>query len=769
MSNTKYRIKLLALFMSLVFTEAVAQPACRFEHYSTADGLPQYTIMDMLQDKRGFMWFATWDGLSKFDGYHFRNFKVQPGDSYVMRSNRIECLREDKFGNIYIRSYDGEAHCFNPRTETFQGIHPVEGLGKDIFHLSTMESTPSGRFWLLSDQNGCVCILDSLFHRQAYNRNLGNLKGQCVHSVLEDRAGNSWLLTDNGLNLIPAGQTKGFSYFFENNTGKSVRKQDFFRAIELKNEILFGSMDGRIWKYRKKDGKFALMQLKASSNVIDFKSLPGGIVLIVTAHDGLFNLNPQTGVFTALQMKGASIPKSTGIIRTYLIKNKQLWIETSQLGIYKYDLPSGQLRNYLIPTEDETTVTYPPKTVVMEDKNGRLWIQPKGGGFSLYHPAKDELGAFYNAQSAGDWRFSNLVHSAYTDRQGNLWISTRSHGLEKVVFDKNFFQTETVNTTKNAVVANDVRVVFEDKDGNLFVSTKDRRIHIYDKNQKQLGHLGLDGNIHPDASMPNVVYCITQDRAGNIWMGTKGSGLLCFQGDGIKRKWHSELFQRNEADLYSLSDNKVYSIYQDKRGHIWVGTYDGGLNLVQQTKDGHIRFINHRNILRNYPIETASQVRFITENKRGQLCIGTTGGMIMFPTHFATPENIRYHQFTRMPDNKKSLSGNDVHGICNTSKGDMFLVTFGGGVNKAIAYDDKGYPTTFESFTSQNGLPSDVTLSIVEDNLGMLWISSENNLIRLNPKLLVFETFAEIKRLMAMQNFSEASTCKLKSGKIIFG
>jgi ligand-binding sensor domain-containing protein len=92
-----------------------AQPlSCYFEHYSIEDGLPQYTIMDILQDNKGFMWFATWDGISKFDGHTFKNYKVQSGDTYHMNSNRIESFSEDKYGNIWLRSYDGAAHCFDP-------------------------------------------------------------------------------------------------------------------------------------------------------------------------------------------------------------------------------------------------------------------------------------------------------------------------------------------------------------------------------------------------------------------------------------------------------------------------------------------------------------------------------------------------------------------------------------------------------------------------------------------------------------------------------
>jgi len=758
---------LILLLLSTAPRQAAAQPVCQFTHYSTEDGLPQYTIMDMIQDRNGFMWFATWDGLSKFDGYEFRNYKVQPGDSYVMRSNRIERLFPDKWGNIWFKSYDGEAHCFDIEKETFFGIQPVPGLGESTFLLNTIKIAPSGKVWLLSEQSGCVCILDAKFNRQAYNQNLGNFYGKAVHDVFEDQSGNSWLLTDNGLGLIPPNKTKPFSYFTETRTERETEKQSFFAALERKEEIWFGSGKGRIWKYRKSEGKFALFQLHVNSNVIDFKTLRSGDIVLTTALDGFFLYNHLTGVTTALHPAPGSSAVLGDINEIYVDRHEQFWFNTSMHNTYKLNLKSGIIKNFHISTEDKNAITYPPKSIQIEDKNGRLWVQPWGGGLSLYNPNTDQLEPFYNDPTSSNWRFSNLVHSALSDRQGNLWISTRSHGLEKVVFEKNYFRSQLVNPSINEAEEGEVRAVLEDTEGTLWVSTKDNRLNRYDHNRHLVGRVALDGSVHPDVLLPAAVYCMMQDRQGNIWMGTKGAGIMLFHRSG--KTYKTEQFRNDPSNLYSLSEDKVYSIFQDSQGRIWVGTYDGGLNLVQTGKDGKIQFINHRNNLKNFPIETAGRVRFITEDHRGHLCIGTTGGMLMFSLHFSSPDNIIYHQSCRMPGVLESLNSNDVHGICITRKGEMYLVTFGGGINKAIEFDKDGFPTAFKSFTTLNGLPSDITLSILEDNNGMLWVTTENNLTRMNPRTGVFETFAEIKRLMASRNFSEAANCKLKSGELVFG
>ena len=120
------RLFLLISGVLMSLSPLIAEPMCHIRHYSTEDGLPQYNIMDMLQDRKGYLWLATWDGLSKFNGYNFRNYKAKSGNKYFMKSNRIEKLYEDAYGRIWFKSYDGDTHCFNPSDEEFWGIQSLQ-------------------------------------------------------------------------------------------------------------------------------------------------------------------------------------------------------------------------------------------------------------------------------------------------------------------------------------------------------------------------------------------------------------------------------------------------------------------------------------------------------------------------------------------------------------------------------------------------------------------------------------------------------------------
>jgi ligand-binding sensor domain-containing protein len=147
------KLYFLIFIILLPVFKSFSEPACHFRHYSTEDGLPQFTIMDMLQDKNGFMWFGTWDGLSKFDGYRFWNYKVRPRDTFYLNSNRTEKLFEDKYGRIWFQTYDKEIHCFDQSTKKFWGVQLATNLQKNPFKATRIEiKHKATKGWIVIDQ-----------------------------------------------------------------------------------------------------------------------------------------------------------------------------------------------------------------------------------------------------------------------------------------------------------------------------------------------------------------------------------------------------------------------------------------------------------------------------------------------------------------------------------------------------------------------------------------------------------------------------------------
>ena len=761
----KFRILLLLL---LAISRGYAIPPYHFVHYSMEDGLPQHTVMDMLQDQKGFMWFVTWDGLCKFDGNTFTSYKIYPEDAYYMKNNRIDRIYEDKFGYLWLQAYDGEPHRFDPRTRTYQGLQEIDEYETFSFSSSKLRLMPSGKVWLLSDDTGCICISDSLFTTEVFNSKNGKLNGDHVYEVFEDTSKNSWILTDNGIILVPeqSGQPKKF--FADQPHNKLKKPQSFFCASEWGNSIWFGANDGRIWQYNKKEGSFTLLKTTADSPIIHIENISPDEVLIVTLKNGLqiYDLSSETAkIFNHETVSG--MPACT-ILSCYIDNFQTLWLETELPGVLRFNFSNHSFNYFRM--KDVNYDVYPPNFFIFEDVKGQLWIHPKGGGFSLYNRTEDTLEPLFNGDSYPGNRFSGMYHTAYADRQGNLWLSPRFLKLIKVVFDDKTFTSQLLDPAMQTLSSNDVRAVFEDRDGNCWISTKDGIIRIFDKQGKNLGVLCKNGTVGNGVPVSGVAYCIMQSDNGDIWIGSRGEGIYHLQKQtGNRLVFKINQYKGEENDQYGLSSNSVYSIIQDSKGRIWIGTFGGGLNMLELTTSGKPRFINYRNRLKNYPMKDGNRVRFITESDNGIISVGTTGGLIMFKSDFSAVESIKYRHYLSEPGKSESLSNNNVHYIKNAQDGKMYIATFGGGISLVTEYDREGFPVRFKSYTKRQGLTADITLAIEEDDQHMLWITTENNLARFNPKTESFETFSEIKRLMLTYNFSEASICRFQDGKIMIG
>ena len=126
------------------------------------------------------------------------------------------------------------------------------------------------------------------------------------------------------------------------------------------------------------------------------------------------------------------------------------------------------------------------------------------------------------------------------------------------------------------------------------------------------------------------------------------------------------------------------------KGRIWVATFGGGINYLTHNRGGREIFVNHRNNLKGFPIDNCHKVRFVTGDHRGNIWIATTVGALMVNSDFKKPEDAVFHHYVRVQNDVNSLSNNDVHYILSTRKNELYLVTFGGGLNKLQTIDAAG-------------------------------------------------------------------------------
>ena len=754
--------------------QAQQQQHSFFTHYSTEDGLSQNTVMSMLQDHKDNLWFATWDGINRFDGYNFKTYKARQGNYISLTNNRADRMYEDRYGFLWLLTYDNRVHRFDPKTETFEQV-PAAGEEGSTYNIHAIQVLPDGTVWLLTEHDGAIRVVtlpqkNYTTKSDIYSTKSGLFPADHFYQVYQDKAGNHWLLTDNGLGMIRPGEQQPVNYFVETKGKQDGMNQAFYAVRECEDDICFASDRGRIWCYQKQGGEFRLLELPTKARITSIHTVGNDNTVVTTDSDGFFLCNLKTNKHTHYSPVTCKELSAQPILSAYVDRTSEVWFEQEEPGVVVHFNPAtGVVKREQMRVEYSNADRSRPAFHIHEDIHGHIWVHPYGGGFSYFDRERNCLVPLYDDLGSNNWRFSNKIHAAFSDKQGNLWLCTHSKGLEKVTFRNVPFSMLTPVPHEYESLSNEVRSVCEDKQGNLWIGLKDGMIRLYDSNRKFIGHLTGNGTISMTGTpMEGTAYFIMQDSKGIIWIATKGNGLVrAEQISPTGMSYKLTRYQHDSNDMYSLSDNNVYCVYEDHHGRIWAATFAGGINYISQGEHGETVFINHRNNLKGYPIDVCYKARFITSDNNGRLWVGTTTGAVAFDENFKKPEDIQFHHFSRVPNDTKSLSNNDVHWIIATQQKELYLATFGGGLNKLISISEDGHGE-FKSYSVLDGLSSDVLLSIREDHKQNLWISTENGICKFVPSGERFENYDE-RSISFRVRFSEAASTLTSGGDMLFG
>ena len=376
-----------------VFHELEGQQNFSVEHFLVEDGLPHNTISQIIQDKKGFIWLATFNGLSKYDGYTFQNFKPQSSDKVLMKNNRIDKISEDEYGRIWIQSNSNKAntYCFDPKNETFWSTELIPDLPKEGFVHSSVKTSKSGLVWLLSETDGCI-LVDSSFNAKVYSKRLNTLNASAVHSVYEDAQKNSWLLTNNGLTLLTKNKLNDPYYYFSNPAGQA---KSFYTTVEFDDEIWFGGANGTIAKYSKRGRSFRTQKIELDANITWMKKLDQQTVLAFTDQEGFCTVNIYNGDIQYYNSETLPGLKTKDMSPVALTQNRRLWfLSNEETGINLFDFSTQQLYSYSSNIHGLQIPAAIPRSYVFTDYMGDIWVQPRGGGFSKFNPDNHELKPF---------------------------------------------------------------------------------------------------------------------------------------------------------------------------------------------------------------------------------------------------------------------------------------------------------------------------------------------------------------------------------------
>lgn len=732
-------LSLLLIFLLLAISTFLhAQPICQIQKFSIYNGLAQRTVTDIVQDPKGFIWFSTWNGLNKFDGYTFKNYKAYPGDGCTLTSNRLSGIVQNRHCDIWCLNYDGRAYLFDSRQEEFIDILlPIEEKNRETYTVQKVYALAKGISWIVC-AHGAFRIDEQAFKngRQEgsitfYSPEAGNLPGRKILNIIQDEEEDEWILTNKGACIVGK---------------KAMPDNTKFISICENNKNMYLISSNRLAIYNKQTEQLRFEKIPHAHSRLNSIQNLGKDTIGIGTDNGFTLFFAQSNRFKYIDTHLVS-PPFASISRIFRDSHSEIWAFSDAPGVMRYSLITDEKQFYQTSPQDMPKAERMSRDIFFEDSQGTLWLVPHLGCLSYYDRDTKELNPYYTDYSDPESKFTPVILNFYLDKQNNFWYSN-SFEMGKISFFPNACQLTLFD------YGYETRAFLIDKDKNLWAANKKGFIRIINPDGSLKGYLTSEGKISTNAiPFGKNIYCFMEDKEGDIWLGSKWDGIFRLRNKG-NGHFSIQKYEHKESDPYSLSNNSIYSICQDSRNRIWVGTYGGGLNLFEESPDGKGYFLHSKNLLKDYPKDRFAKVRIIKEVNQ-TLLVGTTEGLLTFSENFESPKDITFNQNIRIPDKVSSLSSNDVTDIYTDSRENTYVLTFTGGVNQIVSDDLLTDHIQFKTYTKREGLPSDLVLSMVEDEQKDLWIISENAIIKFDPQSSTFDKYGK-EYLQKEIYFSEA-------------
>lgn len=597
------QLRALFIFIFLVLLIAfhtVAQPLT-FRRYSVSDGLSSNTIYSTAQDKFGFMWFGTEDGLNRFDGYTFKHFEFNPTDTTTIPNNVVRALLVDTDNNIWIGTDEGL--CIYNQVHSVFRRFKSDTLSE--YNLNNQHITA------FAEYGDYICIGTNGGGVNIYDKRTGKIEKlyrkpnvpitTYITALAVDKEGNLWI-GSSGKGLVSYNLRSGIGKLYVSSaTDVNSLSENYVGAIYVSknNAIWVGTLNSGLNKFNPSTGKFTSYSNEAGNeaslsqnSVFSITEDNYGTLWVGTLGGGLNALNVNTGRFTRYQ-NNTNNPSSlsNNTVWTVMIERSgTLWIGTTY-GLNTYDRSQIKFRTTAIQEGGNNNVY-----AVASDNNQGLWAGVLGSGLVYIN----NYGRLIKTYRTEDGLPSNNVTSVLSTTTGTLYVGT-TEGMASLTSGASRLQKIILPYNSQDVF---ITSLFEDSKHTVWIGTKGAGAFIMNPN----------GTIEAIRGLNNYwVTCFEETVQGDIWIGTRGSGINVISKSGAV----SQI--QNSKDRKSISSNFINCLKRDHNGHIYVGTYGGGLNLINPKEVSAVRSFNENdglpdNIILAISSDSNNDIWFSTGN-----------------------------------------------------------------------------------------------------------------------------------------------------------
>ena len=618
------RVFLIFLISFFIITTGLGQDYV-FEYITTSEGLSQNDVNDIHQDRNGFLWIGTNDGLNRFDGYNFKTYRLEPFEEEGVSSNLIFSIDEDTKGNLWLGTSDEGICRFDASTEEFLVFKNTEEKPDLLLsnQVGSLLAAKDGSIWMGSVYG--IDIIrpkgDEFVFERITSKEFPTLRSSVVTDIAEDIYGRKWVGTKQGL------------YIFSEKDGERTvtvaNSWGYVRDIFITdNEVFVGYTEGVV-RLRFNWETLSLFKPTKICDVTPSKLLMNKV--------GDIFVGTGNGIYVCQ--------------RDYL--NKNVFKDPVHYG---EGLETNNLNKNAV-------------TALFEDKSGIIWIGTNGGGLNKYNPKRKKFRHFKKTRIEGSLSY-NKIRAIYEDRQNNIWIGTEGGGVNYLP------KSEKKNFTSGFQYF-DVNVAAEQNHAYAFVDLKDSltpeiligtgytsvtKIAKAGEELSEVTDKGVLGNVL------NSPFTLLKDRNGNVWMGTYGlTGLYKYYKDEQGEHVTNYLADGEKGSLVS---NTIRSLMEDSYGNIWVGT-DKGLNLLppdQQDSDKP-QFITFREERGNFNALSHNYILPMFQASDETIWIGTMGGGLNKVLYHPNPDSIKFKAVTV----KDGLPNNVIKGILEDEYGFLWI------------------------------------------------------------------------------------------------
>lgn len=739
----KRRLRILSMLLILWFGTGTngrcdTPPQCLFSHYTTEQGLSNNAVFRVLCDSKGFVWFFTWNGISRYDGYRFVNYGTAQQTPLV--HNRIDRGFEDRHANFWLVTYTRNLYRFNRRTEAFESIDRFlpEGIEPNIFQV---KEAPDGTVWASLPAYGIVGFATDPETHGLTPALFPIERSRSIELLYPDASGLVWFTRDNQLFSVSAAEHSVYCDL----------TLDSASVISIEGDttkVCFGTSDGRLIVRDARSQTFSEHRM-AEAVPITALGLPT---------DGSDDILVGTEAGELFRFDGSRFHRLTRCGGAPILKIKTdsyglIWVGPTGKGIYKYDPATGLTRCFAQGTSDHLTGKNNSK---ISERNGHTWIIPNGGGILWYDRETDRAFPLIDENGTQNVSTGGACTSYCFDHGDNLWFTTSNRGITRI----RFVDTKVRSLPSTGVLPG--RMLFVDRADRLWSALKTGGLVRYDVDRRNFRLF-----THDDENRAiDAVYAMTQETDSIFWLGTKTQGL-CKAELTAAGRLHVTRYTYDPNDLYSISNNKIHTVLLDSRNRLWIGTFGGGVCLALRD-DGRIRFLSRRNLFSDELPESCRKVRSLCEDAEGRIWAGTSDGVLLFDYDSST-RNLAVEHLRRDPSEERTLQSNDIICIYRDRKNRMWAGTFGGGIGR---YEGRNLATGAARWRSYiesgNRFYNDI-LSIVEDASGMLWVSTDTQLCALYPDASLITPLSLQEGMQPDDQFCEQAAVCDREGRIYIG